>query len=63
MKGVQTNQTFDIFLNNFYNFQNVTVISIGDLGLEVGNYARLYINNAGRLRIKVASIKMNISPS
>ena len=45
IKGVQKNQTVDIFLGNSYNFQYFTVIFHGDLGLEVGKYPVKFRND------------------
>ena len=39
------NQTVDIFLGNFYNFQYFTVILHGDLGLEVRKYPVKFRND------------------
>ena len=44
LKGVQKNQTVDIFLCNFYNFQYFTVI-LRDLGLEVRKYPVKFRND------------------
>ena len=45
LKGVHKNQTVDIFLCNFYNFQYFTVILHGDLGFEVEKYPVKFCND------------------
>ena len=45
MKGVQKNQTVDIFLGNFYNFKYFTVIFHEDLGLDVRTYPEKFCND------------------